>query len=91
MIQLRTGFYAVVPQEKIRIRFPLPLEEFLAALPLRIIRIPDFEPTRLILDIRIEFALCDDALKIVLAGKTEQALSVALNVIAIHQAFAVFG
>jgi len=45
----------------------------------------------LVLDIGIKCPLRNDALKIILAGKTEPVLSIALDVIAIHQAFAVFG
>ena len=67
---------------------PLPLEKLLASFPLRIRRIPNLEPTRLLFDVRIKLALCNDALKIIVTGNTEQALSIAFDVIAVQNAFA---
>jgi hypothetical protein len=82
------GSRAIVPKTKIGIRFALAVEEFLAVLPLRIVRIPDFEPARLIGKVRIVLTLCDYAFQIVIADKLEKALAVTLDMIAVEQSLA---
>jgi hypothetical protein len=62
----------LIPHLKIRIASSLALEEFLAPNPLRVCVIANFEPSRVIAEVRIGFPLRDDAFEIVSAREPEQ-------------------
>ena len=50
--------------------------------------IPDFDPGCLIWNVWIKFSFSDNALKVFLAGKSEQALSILIDMVAVDNPFA---
>jgi len=51
--------------------------------------IANLEPRRVLQQVRIGLALCDDSFKVVLADKSEQPLPISVNVITVQQTFTI--
>ena len=85
------GFFQTQKHEKVRIAVALSLEKILTAFPLGVVGVPNLEPTRLIRQVWVELPFRNDALKIILASKSEQTLAIVLDMITVRDAVAVCG
>lgn len=76
---------AAIPDLEIRIAPALPLEQFFPPCPLRVFLVPNLQPTRVTLQIRIRLPLGNNAFKIVATSHPTQGFTVVLDVIAVEE------